>query len=132
MMDINLADVRAEVSEAFAIYEAALQANDVATLNELFRPDAETIRYGIAESLYGHDEIAAFRGARSPAGLTRHLARTVITTYGRDLAVASTLFRRDRAPGKLGRQMQTWVRFPEGWLIVAAHVSLIDENLGVQ
>lgn len=82
MMDINLADVRAEVSEAFARYEAALQANDVATLNALFRPGAETIRYGIAENLYGHDEIAAFRGARSPASLVRRLARTVITTYG--------------------------------------------------
>jgi len=82
MMDINLADVRAEVSEAFARYEAALQANAVATLNALFRPGAETIRYGIAENLYGHDEIAAFRGARSPASLVRRLTRTVITTYG--------------------------------------------------
>ena len=69
----------------------------------------------------------AFRAARSPAGLMRRTAGTVITTYGRDTAVASTLFYRDSAPGKVGRQMQTWVRFPQGWKIVAAHVSIIDE-----
>jgi hypothetical protein len=57
----------------------------------------------------------------------RRLSRTVFTTYGRDFAVASTLFHRDSLPGKVGRQMQTWVRFPEGWRIVAAHVSTIDE-----
>ena len=68
--------------------------------------------------------------ARSPAGLARTLARTVITTYGRDFAVASTLFERARAPGKIGRQMQTWVRFPDGWKAVAAHVSLIDTPEG--
>ena len=128
MLDLDIPAVRAEVEAAFAHYEAALQTNDIATLNALFRDAAETIRYGVAENLYGHDEIAAFRGARSPAGLVRQLARTVITTYGRDAAVASTLFRRSTAPGKLGRQMQTWIRFPEGWQIVAAHVSLIDEE----
>jgi hypothetical protein len=69
----------------------------------------------------------AFRAARSPVGLMRKTARTVITTYGRDAAVASTLFYRDSAPRKVGRQMQTWVRFAEGWKIVAAHVSIIDE-----
>jgi len=126
-MDVDIPDVRAEMEAAFARYEAALVANDVPTLNALFRAAPETIRYGTAENLYGFDEIAAFRGSRSPAGLARSLARTVITTYGRDAAVASTLFRRSTAPGKLGRQMQTWVRFPEGWQIVAAHVSLIDE-----
>ncbi len=81
----------------------------------------------MGENLYGYDEIQAFRGARSPVGLMRRIERTVITAYGRDTAVASTLFYRDNAPGKVGRQMQTWVRFPEGWRIVAASVSLIDE-----
>ncbi len=57
----------------------------------------------------------------------RRIAKTVITTYGRDIAVASTLFYRDAMPGKVGRQMQTWVRFAEGWRIVAAHVSVIDQ-----
>ena len=126
-MDLDLPDVLAEVTEQFARYEKALVLNDVAVLGELFRADARTLRYGIGENLYGYEAIMAFRAARSPVGLMRTTAKTVITTYGRDAAVASTLFYRDSAPGKVGRQMQTWVRFPEGWKIVAAHVSIIDE-----
>jgi hypothetical protein len=127
-MEIDLPDVLAEVSAQFARYEAALVANDVAVLDELFRNDSRTLRYGINENLYGYAEIMAFRAGRSPVGLLRKTARTVITTYGRDSAVASTLFYRDVWAGnKVGRQMQTWVRFPEGWRIVAAHVSIIDE-----
>ena len=125
-MDINLPDVHAEVAAAFARYEAALVSNDISTLGELFWRSPQTIRYGIAENLYGADEIAGFRAARSPVGLARLISRTVITTYGRDFATASTLFERDTVPGKIGRQMQTWARMPEGWRIVAAHVSLID------
>jgi 1-carboxybiuret hydrolase subunit AtzH-like protein len=126
-MDIDLPDVLAEVAAAFARYEAALVANDVAVLDELFHSDGRTLRYGIGENLYGYEAIMAFRAARSPAGLMRKTAGTVITTYGRDMAVASTLFYRETAPGKVGRQMQTWVRFGEAWRIVAAHVSIIDE-----
>jgi hypothetical protein len=118
--------VRAEVEAAFRTYETALTTNDVATLEALFRDDPRTIRYGIGENLYGMDAIRAFRRARSPVGLERTLAQTVITTYGRDFATALTLFSRENAPGKVGRQSQTWVRFPEGWRVVAAHVSLID------
>ena len=129
-MEIDLPDVLAEVTAQFERYEKALVSNDVAVLDELFRNDARTLRYGIAENLYGYGEISAFRAARSPVGLMRKTARTVITAYGRDNAVASTLFYRESAPGKVGRQMQTWVRFPEGWRIVAAHVSIIDEPKG--
>lgn len=129
-MEVDLPDVVAEVTAQFQRYEQALVGNDVAVLDELFKQDSRTLRYGIGENLYGYREIAAFRAARSPAGLMRRTARTVITTYGRDAAVASTLFYRDTAPGKVGRQMQTWVRFPEGWRIVAAHVSIIDEAKG--
>ena len=125
-MEIDLPDVVAEVRAAFERYEAALTSNDVAALAGLFRDDARTIRYGGGENLYGYAEIKAFRAARSAAGLGRTLSRTVITTYGRDFAVAATLFERPSAPGKVGRQMQTWVRFPDGWRIVAAHVSVID------
>jgi hypothetical protein len=127
-MEIDLPEVVREVRAAFERYEKALVTNDVATLDALFRNDPRTIRYGTAESLYGYGEIAAFRSARSPANLARTLSRTVITTYGRDLAVASTLFERDSAPGKIGRQMQTWARFPEGWRVVAAHVSVITNS----
>ena len=126
-MDIDLPDVVAEVTAAFERYEKALVTNDVAVLGELFRDDTRTLRYGIGENLYGYAEINAFRAARSPVGLMRKTAKTLITTYGRDTAVASTLFYRDSVPGKVGRQMQTWIRFPEGWRIVAAHVSIIDE-----
>jgi hypothetical protein len=127
MMEIDLPDVLAEVTAQFARYEKALISNDVAVLGELFRNDSRTLRYGIGENLYGYEAIQGFRAARSPVGLMRRTDKTVITSYGRDTAVASTLFYRDNAPGRVGRQMQTWVRFPEGWRIVAAHVSMIDE-----
>jgi hypothetical protein len=126
-MQVDLPDVVAEVTAQFERYEKALVSNDVAVLDALFRADSRTLRYGGGENLYGYDAIMAFRAARSAAGLMRRTDRTVITAYGRDAAVASTLFYRDSAPGKVGRQMQTWVRFPEGWKIVAAHVSVIDE-----
>ena len=126
-MEIDLPEVVAEVKVAFERYEQALVSNDVGTLNEIFHNDSRTIRYGISENLYGYAEIAAFRGSRSPIGLARTLSRTVISSYGRDYAMASTLYRRASAPGKIGRQMQTWVRFTEGWRVVAAHVSIIDE-----
>jgi hypothetical protein len=118
--------VKAEVEAAFRAYETALTTNDVPTLEALFRDGPLTIRYGIGENLYGMDAIRAFRRARSPVGLERTLARTQITTYGRDFATAMTLFSRENAPGKIGRQSQTWLRCPEGWRVVAAHVSLID------
>jgi hypothetical protein len=126
-MEIDLPEVVAEVREQFARYEKALVTNDVVVLDELFRADPRTLRYGVGENLYGYDAIMAFRAARSPAGLMRRTEKTVITTYGRDTAVASTLFYRDTAPGRVGRQMQTWIRFAEGWRIVAAHVSVIDD-----
>jgi Protein of unknown function (DUF3225) len=126
-MQVDLPDVLAEVTAQFERYEKALVSNDVAVLDELFRADPRTLRYGIGENLYGHDAIMAFRAARSPVGLMRRPAKTVITAYGRDAAVASTLFYRDALPDRVGRQMQTWVRFADGWKIVAAHVSIIDE-----
>ena len=126
-MDVDLPDVLADVTAQFERYEKALVNNDIAVLGELFRNDARTLRYGVGEILYGYEAISAFRAARSPIGLGRTTDKTVITTYGRDTAVASTLFYRDSLPGKVGRQMQTWVRFPEGWRIVAAHVSIINE-----
>ncbi len=125
-MQINQPDVLAEVEAAFARYEAALTSNDVATLDALFWDGAHVVRYGTAENLYGAGEIAAFRAARPSVGLERRLSRTSITTFGRDFATASTLFHRGSAPGKVGRQSQSWARLPEGWRVVAAHVSLID------
>jgi hypothetical protein len=126
-MEIDIPDVQAEVRAAFETYERALVGNDVETLDRMFFDAPTTIRYGASEILYGYAEIASFRAARSPAGLERNLERTVITTYGRDFGIASTLFRREKLYGKIGRQMQTWVRFADGWKVVAAHVSIIDD-----
>lgn len=127
-VEINHPETLAEVEAVFARYEAALIGNDVAVLDELFWQDARTIRYGGGENLYGVAEILAFRQGRPSAGLERDLKRTVITTFGRDMATASTLFYRTNQTGRVGRQMQTWVRMAEGWRVVAAHVSIIDET----
>ncbi len=121
-MDVNIPDVVEEVSAMFYRYETALVTNDVATLDALFKDAAETVRYGATENLVGYATIQKFRLQRSLKGLARTLADTVITTYGRDFATANTTFSRENEP-KIGRQSHTWVRFPEGWRIVAAHVS---------
>ena len=126
-MIVDDPETKAEVEALFADYERALVANDVAALDRFFVDSEAAIRYGASENLYGCEAIKAFRAARSPAGLARKLEKTRIATYGRDCAIAATLFRRDGASGKIGRQMQTWIRLPEGWRIVAAHVSVIDQ-----
>ena len=124
-LEINIPEIVAEMSAAFARYEAALVGNDVAVLDELFWNSPQTLRYGATENLYGYDQIAAFRAGRPAAGLARRIFNTVITTYGRDFATANTEFQRDGSP-RSGRQSQTWMRTPDGWRVVAAHVSLLD------
>jgi ketosteroid isomerase-like protein len=126
-MDIDKPDIVAEVTAAFQAYERALAANDVAALDGFFLEAPTTVYLGTAENLYGAEEIAQFRAGRNPAGLERTLERTVVTAYGDDLAVVATLFRRARAPGKVGRELQTWLRTAVGWRIVAAHKSVIDD-----
>ena len=123
-MDIDLSDVHAEVCAAFARYEDALVHNRIEVLDEHFWDSPRTVRYGAAENLYGIEAIRAFRQSRPAAGLARTLRNTVITTYGRDYATAMTEFVREGGL-KIGRQSQTWVRMPQGWRVVAAHVSLI-------
>lgn len=125
-LEIDLPDVVKEVRAAYDRYNQAVNAGNIAILNSTFRDDPRTIRYGQGENLYGYKEIEGFRAAARPLDPPRTLSKTVITTYGRDFAVASTLTYRANAPGKVGRQMQTWVRFPDGWRVVAAHVSTID------
>ncbi|WP_343737023.1 oxalurate catabolism protein HpxZ [Achromobacter sp.] len=123
-MDINLPDVLAEVTTAVERYEAALISNDVQVLDTLFWNSPHTLRYGAGENLYGYDEIRAFRAQRSPQGLAREVLRTVITTYGQDFATANLEFQREGST-RIGRQSQTWMRTPQGWRVVAAHVSLM-------
>ncbi|WP_237214875.1 oxalurate catabolism protein HpxZ [Falsiroseomonas oryziterrae] len=126
-MEINIPEVVAEVTEQFMRYERALVSNDVEVLDELFWDSPLTLRYGATENLHGYDEIKAFRAGRSAQGLNRTLLRTVITTFGRDMATANTTFQREGS-ARTGRQSQTWVRIPGvGWRVVAAHVSLLVE-----
>jgi hypothetical protein len=123
--DINLPDVLGEMHAVFARYELALVGNDTESLDALFWHSDAVVRYGATENLVGIEAIRAFRNARPSAGLARTLGRTVITTFGTDFATAMTEFRRD-GNDRIGRQSQTWVRFAEGWRVVAAHVSLIS------
>jgi len=123
-VEVDIPDVVAEVTAVFARYEDALVNNRIDVLDELFWPSPSTVRYGAGENLVGIDAIRAFRTSRPSAGLARTLARTVITTFGRDFATAMTEFHRD-GKAKVGRQSQTWVRFAAGWRVVAAHVSAI-------
>ena len=123
-MIIDRPEILVEVKAAFDRYERALNDNDIPVLNELFWNSDSTVRYGIAEQLYGYTAIAGFRAGRDPVDLKRVLTRVVFTAYGDDFATASCEYRRV-ASGKRGRQMQTWMRTPAGWKIVAAHVSLL-------
>jgi Protein of unknown function (DUF3225) len=126
-LEIDLPEVVAEVKAAYDRYNDAINSGTISVLNDTFWNDPRTIRYGQAENLYGHKEIEGFRAGARPLNPPRTLSKTVITTYGRDFAVASTLTYRANQPGKVGRQMQSWVRFPDGWHVVAAEVSTIDE-----
>lgn len=117
----------AEMRAVFADYEQAFVTNNIDALNGYFLDAPTTIRYGIADMQLGMDELRAYRRTAPSTGLERELRNTVITTYGIDVAVASTLFFRDRHHGKTGRQMQTWIRTMDGWRIAAAHVSVIDD-----
>jgi Protein of unknown function (DUF3225) len=124
MLEINIPEVVAEVTEAFRRYERALVDNDVAALDGLFWNSPNTLRFGIGENLYGHAAISAFRNGRPPIDLTRQLKNTVIVSYGCDMATANTEFQR---PGSkmTGRQSHVWLRTENGWRIAAAHVSLL-------
>ena len=124
-MQINLPHVLAEMEVAFARYEDALVNNKVDVLDELFWNSPHTLRYGATENLYGFEAIQAFRASRPSQGLQRTCMNTVITTYGEDFATANTEFQRDGV-ARTGRQSQTWMRTPEGWRVVAAHVSLLS------
>ena len=124
-MIVDDPDTLAEATAVFEAYEKALLANDNVTLEAMFLDTAKTVRYGVAEVQYGIEEVRAFRKAQQP--FDRTLSKTLITTYGKDTAIASTLFYRDDCPGEVGRQMQTWIRTEDGWKVAAAHVSMMDE-----
>jgi len=116
----------AELRELYPRYEEALVSNDVEALMSMFWASPYVARFGPNESLYGINEIEAFRKARSPANLARTIKRLEIVTFGKDFASITVTFERD-VEGKVtrGRQSQTWARLAEGWRIVFAHVSLL-------
>ncbi len=126
-MTVNDPAVLAEITELFARYEQALGSNDIAALNAMFWTSEFTLRFGVGENLYGYEAIAGFRNARVGGSPPRKLRNTVITIFGRDLATTNTEFLRV-GTDRVGRQSQTWVRMPEGWRIVAAHVSFMAET----
>ena len=123
-MEINHPQTLTELTRQFDRYQQAIIDNDIAVLNELFWNHTLTIRYGIGENLYGHAEIASYRGARDPKSVVRVVGKSVVTSYGRDAATTNIEFTRAR---RNGRQSQAWIRMPEGWRIVAAHVSYRDD-----
>ncbi len=123
--EINLAHVLAEVKAVFDRYETALVSNNIEMLDQFFWHSELVVRIGVSENLYGIEAVRAFRQARSSTALKRTLSHTMITTYGADLATATTEFTRENQAA--GRQSQTWVRFADGWRIVTAHVSLINK-----
>jgi|HubBroStandDraft_6_1064221.scaffolds.fasta_scaffold68265_4 hypothetical protein len=127
MLEINIPEVVAEVTEAFERYERALVANDVAALDAMFWNNPNTLRFGIAENLYGYEAIASFRNSRPSIDLTRHLKNTKIVSYGRDFATANTEFQRVGST-VTGRQSHVWMRTEHGWRIAAAHVSLMPAS----
>jgi len=126
-MMIKDSDVAAEVRQAVDDYEVALMANDLAALDAFFHVSPLTIRYGVAENLYGFDEIAAFRLGRTGGSPPRERLRTEVVAIGSDAAVANVEFTRTDT-GRNGRQTQTWIRTPDGWKIISAHVSLRQDQ----
>lgn len=125
-MVINDPEVLAELRELCPRYEEALVSNDVDTLMAMFWSGSQVMRFGATENLYGPEELAAFRRGRPTANLARTVTRLDIVSFGRDFASITLEFERSLDIGRTrGRQSQTWARFPEGWRIVAAHVSLL-------
>jgi hypothetical protein len=126
--EVDIPEILAEVQAVFDAYEAALTANDIATMDRLFWNAPEVRRFGVGENLYGHAAIAAFRRARQTGPFRRRLINTRITTFGRDFATADTEYLRD-GHDRPGRETKTLVRMADGWRIVAAHVSLLGETV---
>jgi ketosteroid isomerase-like protein len=127
-MIVNEPEILAQVTAAVDAYETALMTNDVEALDGFFRDAPQTVRYGVAENLYGFEAIAAFRIGRSGGSPQRSRLRTEITTFGRDFAIANVEFRREGA-NRTGRQSQAWIRAENGWKIVSAHVSLLQDGV---
>ena len=124
--EINLPEVIAELETLYPKYEQALITNDVETLLAMFWDGEQVMRFGTTENLHGRAEIESFRKSRPAANLARTINRLDIVSFGRDFASITLEFTRTTPTATIhGRQSQTWVRFPQGWKIASAHVSLL-------
>lgn len=126
-MMIDEPETHAEIAALVERYEDALDRNDIGALDAMFWHSQQVVRFGVGENLYGEAEIAAFRRQRQGGSPPRTVRRIAITTFRRDFAVANVEFQR-LGGETIGRQSQSWVRLPEGWRIVAAHVSLMGQT----
>lgn len=125
-MIVNDPAVIAELEALYPQYEQALVTNDVDKLVAMFWAGPQVMRFGAMENLYGPEELEAFRKTRPAANLARTVKRLNIVSFGRDFASITLEFERAAAAAVVrGRQSQVWVRMPEGWRIVQAHVSLL-------
>jgi len=126
MTTVNNATVVAEVTELYLKYEEALGNNNLEVMDSLFWDAPEVVRFGLAENLYGGDEIRNFRQNRSNPKIEREILNLKVVTFGKDAATVTLEFRRNiNGVERFGRQSQTWYRFTEGWKVVSAHVSLL-------
>jgi hypothetical protein len=125
-MLINDPDTLAELTALYPQYETALVTNDIETMQRLFWASPHAVRFGATENLHGIEEIEAFRLSRPAANLARKITRLDITTFGSGFGCVHLEFEREK-DGKItrGRQSQSWVKLPEGWRVVSAHVSLL-------
>lgn len=127
--DVNLPEIVAELASIYPRYERALVENDVETLVDMFWGGEQVMRFGATENLYGPDKLNEFRKARVAINLAREIKRIDIVSFGRDYGSITLEFERDTSAGKVqGRQSQVWVRFPQGWRIVSAHVSILPHG----
>jgi len=128
-LEINIPEVLAELTATFRLYDPALIANDVDTLNKLFWNSTRVVRFGITENLYGHDSISTYRRQDSLVGSVppRTVTKETITTFGRHFGTTNVEYEQTKS-GRRGRQSQTWMRTPEGWRIVSAHVSMLADQ----
>lgn len=109
-----------ELLETFWRYERALMADDVPTLDSLFEDSPYTLRGDAGGLLISHHAIAAFRRGRGGAP-RRRVDSVHIRVLSPDLATIIAVLR--PAAGGRGQQTQVWRRGPDGWRVLAAHVS---------
>jgi hypothetical protein len=123
MPEVNRREVVAEVRSVFERYEAALVDNDLDVLDELFWDSTHTERFGLSDRQRGFAAVQSARRTVTRQTPPRTLRDLVIITFDDHTAVVATEFVPDDGVSPVGRQSQTWVRFPEGWRVVSAHVS---------